>query len=235
MKFSPHINKISNKRKPGQRSASSFNRGDDYYKLSEPEISLLKEILSIPTFYGNEHILTRFIKDYAKGKGYITQPDRMGNVYITKGNIGKMDYVPLLNAHSDSVFRDHLELIKNNQRVDIVIDNDVIKGFHPITKKQMGVGMDDKNGVFISLMVLDKIKKGKIIFTTSEEIGMQGARYSVKRKRNEFYSNISYILALDSPAINVFTESFFDGPIFDRKSEFFNKSEKIIMKYISHP
>ena len=205
------------------------------YTLSDSEIKLLSEILSIPNKTGFETQLVSYIRKYAISKGYKVQSDKMGNLYISKGAINKNEYVPLLNAHTDSVFIEHLDLIGNKQKIEIAINDDIITGYHPITKQQMGIGCDDKNGVFIALMIMERVDKCKAVFTVSEENGMRGATYSIKRKNKSFYSNVGYILALDSPGNRTFTESFFDGLIFNSESEFYRKSEKIIKKHIPEP
>ena len=229
----PIINPFNDKQQPtSQEPAALFSYISN---LTDKEIELLCEILSIPNKSEHEWLLAKFIKRYCKNKGYKTTSDRMGNVYAVKGSIQDDEFLPLLNAHLDSVFSEHLELLNTNQRIDIKINGDTITGYHPITGNMMGVGMDDKNGVFIALLVLDRIDKGKAVFSVREEIGMRGAEYSINRADTSFYKGIGYILSFDSPNNNIFSESFNGKAIFNRDSDFFKISEPIINKHIVNP
>ena len=226
------IPKNGNSQPTSQEPAALFS---SISNLTDKEIQLLCEILSIPNKSEHEWLLAKFIKCYCKYKGYKTSSDKMGNVYVVKGRIEDDEFMPLLNAHLDSVFTEHLELLSTNQRIDIKINMDTITGYHPSTGNQMGVGMDDKNGVFILLMVLDKIEKGKAVFTVQEEIGMRGAEYSINRKDVSFYKGIGYLLSFDSPNNNIFSESFNGKAIFNRDSDYFKIAEPFINKHLDNP
>ena len=55
--------------------------------MEKIQINLLKEILSIPTYFGNEYRVSEFLMNYGNPKGYNTYKDKVGNVYFEKGKV----------------------------------------------------------------------------------------------------------------------------------------------------
>lgn len=129
---------------------------------------LLKEVLSIQTYSGQEKQMELYIKQYCKSKKY-TCTMTGNNIYITKG---KADLYPCFVAHTDTVHkiikdaRMRLNVIEHNDCL-FAIDNDC---------SQVGIGGDDKVGIYIALRMLERLPNCKVALFHSEEIGCIGSR-----------------------------------------------------------
>lgn len=132
------------------------------------DFQLLKNLYCIFSPSMEEKKMRRFIKRYiatnvphAKVK-----QDTSGNLLITKG---EADTYPCLCAHMDQVQRFHP---KDFCCVD---SNGVIFGYSPKTRKQCGLGADDKNGLYVALTCLKEYDILKCAFFVGEEIGCVGS------------------------------------------------------------
>jgi hypothetical protein len=90
--------------------------------------------------------------------------------------------------------------------------------------KPTGIGGDDKCGIFICLELLKTLDKVKIGLFVSEETGCHG---SSKCDVN-FLQDVGYITQYDAPGNHLITEICSGVRLFERDSEFFNKTLKVI-------
>ena len=65
--------------------------------------SFLKRILAIPSYSYREERMRDYILAFAKRRGITATTDSIGNVYLTKGEIGRGEYVPCFVNHMDTV------------------------------------------------------------------------------------------------------------------------------------
>lgn len=160
--------------------------------------TLLREILSIPTYSYREELIREYIERHANDKGYHVREDLIGNLYLSKGDVAPHEHFPCVVAHMDTVHR-HIELIDTNSRLIInegLIDNEtILTATHPITKEQTGIGGDDKCGIYICLELMDKLDKCKAVFFMGEEIGMVGS----SQVNEEFFGDVGYAIQFDAP------------------------------------
>jgi putative aminopeptidase FrvX len=194
---------------------------------------LLKEILSIPSKSGNELNLVNFIYEFLKKYKIPYKVDNMLNIYCTKG---EADIYPCVVAHTDTVHNNHhidvrTELKKNCRNVL----KEAYKGYNA-KGKPTGIGGDDKAGVFACLTLLLELPVLKAAFFVSEEIGCIGS----KAADPAFFENVGYAIQFDAPYDYMVTEVSSGVPLFDRRSEFFNKANNVLIEYIipeygSHP
>ena len=107
---------------------------------------LLYQLYSIHSMSGNEKKMRKFLKRMAKecGASEINQ-DVFGNLLIVKG---ESDTYPCMAAHMDQVQRLHS---KDFQVIEI---NGDAFGYSVKNHCQMGLGADDKNGIYICLEML---------------------------------------------------------------------------------
>ena len=54
----------------------------------------LKRVLAIPSYSYREERMRDYILSFAKKRGIAAAMDKIGNVYLTKGEIAKGEYVP---------------------------------------------------------------------------------------------------------------------------------------------
>jgi putative aminopeptidase FrvX len=194
---------------------------------------LLKEILSIPSYSGNERKLVDFICEFLKKNKIPYKVDKLLNIYCTKGDA---DIYPCVVAHTDTVHNNHhidvrTELKKNSRNVL----KEAYKGYNA-NGKPTGIGGDDKAGVFACLTLLLELPVLKAAFFVSEETGCMGS----KAADPAFYENVGYAIQFDAPYDYMVTEVSSGVPLFDRRSEFFNKANNVLIEYIipeygSHP
>jgi putative aminopeptidase FrvX len=194
---------------------------------------LLKEILSIPSYSGNERKLVHFICEFLEENKIPYKVDELFNIYCTKGDA---DTYPCVVAHTDTVhnnnYIDVRTELKNNSRNVL---KEAYKGYNA-KGKPTGIGGDDKAGVFACLTLLLELPVLKAAFFVSEETGCKGS----KAADPAFFENVGYAIQFDAPYDYMVTEVSSGVPLFDRRSEFFNKANNVLIEYIipeygSHP
>ena len=181
--------------------------------MKSKDLKLLKEILSIPTYYQHENLVREFLIEYAKKHKYDYQIDSYGNLYLTKGVLDDNEYYPCVVSHIDSVFVDHIDLIENNLKKKIQNKKGILTAINPINKKQTGLAADDLCGVFICLKMLENFPKLKAAFFVEEEYGRKGS----KNLDETFFKNVGYAVDFDAPSNNWFSISMLGEKIFNEK------------------
>ena len=63
----------------------------------------LKRVLSIPSVSYREERVRDFILEFAKRRAITATVDVAGNVYLTKGKVGKGEYVPCFGNHMEDL------------------------------------------------------------------------------------------------------------------------------------
>lgn len=158
----------------------------------------LKKILSLPSGE-NVYFVTEYILNFAKSNKLKFKMDGEGNIYITKG---ESDIYPCVTAHIDTVhsFGD-INIIETNGKYS----------------SKIGIGGDDKVGVFCCLSLLKALKVLKVAFFNGEERGCVGSRNPWKA----FFQNVGYLIAIDrrgnSDYINQYGGSYTTSKTFDEK------------------
>lgn len=137
--------------------------------MKQMNFELLKDLYGVFSPSNGEKKMRRFIKKHIKNHvhGASVQQDAIGNLLVTKGS-GDGGYACLC-AHMDQVQHFHP---KDFTCID---SNGVIFGYSPKTRKQCGLGADDKNGIFIALTCLEEYDNIKCAFFVGEEIGCVGS------------------------------------------------------------
>lgn len=103
-------------------------------------------------------------------RGYDTFRDAAGNVFATKG---KAKFYPTYVAHLDTVhdITGSLELCRMGE---------ILYAMDRSTVEQIGVGGDDKCGIYAALLVADMLPACKLAFFVDEEVGCIGSRAADK-------------------------------------------------------
>lgn len=140
--------------------------------------------LSIQTISRQQEKMQEYIKYRAeKIKGASLVSDTKGNIYITKG---KIDNYPCVVSHMDTV-HDIYEKFK-------IYENDgVMFSWDGDLRKQVGIGGDDKVGVFITLEALERFDTIKVAFFVDEELGCVGSRSADMT----FFEDVGFVLQCD--------------------------------------
>lgn len=110
--------------------------------------------------------------------------DKYGNMYIYKG---KADTVNCVIAHLD------INQKTKCDNVHILHIDQWIMGINKDTGVQIGLGHDDKAGVYFALQALKKFDNLKVFFPLDEEIGLVGTRAC----ELAFFENVGFMVQLD--------------------------------------
>ncbi len=124
--------------------------------------------------------------------------DDFGNVYLLKGT-KRVEHVPCVVAHIDTVHHDQRDLVLSNRRLNIVEtiegDKTILKAYDPRTLDRTGIGGDDCAGVAICLELILKFDNIIGAFFRQEENGCHGSTNSDR----EVFSKVSYAIQFDAP------------------------------------
>lgn len=136
--------------------------------MKDLDFQLLKDLYCIFSPSTKEVEMCRFIKWYISKNipSARVKQDEIGNLLITKG---EADRYPCLCAHMDQVQDFH-------PKDFVCLDSGgIILGYSPGTRRQCGLGADDKNGLFVVLACLKEYDILKCAFFVGEEIGCVGS------------------------------------------------------------
>jgi putative aminopeptidase FrvX len=206
------------------------------------DITLLKEVLSVPTKTYQEHLMVDFLVNWLTENEIEHYVDNKMNIYATKKETSDLPedfFFPCVISHTDTVH--HLDTIN--------IEEMMLKNSQGELKPSLkafnndgfptGIGGDDKCGVFACLTLLKELPYLKAAFFVAEETGCHGSNAADKN----FFENVGYGIQFDAPENWMITEKCFGQLLFDRGTEFFEKIDKVLtegmineqMQYMVHP
>lgn len=142
----------------------------------------LKRTHEIQSKSGKTERMTAFIIAEAEMVGATVEQDGE-NLYLTKG---EAEIYPCFVAHTDTVH----QIIEHFQVLEL---NGLLVGWNPVAGLQVGVGGDDKVGVWLALQMLNELPAGKAAFFYDEETGCKGAR----KADLSFFDDCAFILQGD--------------------------------------
>jgi len=155
----------------------------------------LLDVLRVQTNSENEKLMVLYLdKELRKLKLPYTI-DAVGNILVTKG---EAKTYPCVTSHMDTVhsFVSNFEIYTDKD------DNDVL--FTLSGKQKVGIGGDDKCGVFACLYLLKTIPQIKVVFFSREEAGCKGSRGIDKG----FFSDCRYLIQLDRRGSRDFIQTY---------------------------
>ena len=164
---------------------------------------LLIDLLSVQTTSGNEFNMIAHIFNFCRQN--VPEADvkvKDNNIYITKG---ESDIYPCVVAHTDTVHDIH-DFFK------VFDDDGCLFAFNAQTGKQVGVGGDDKVGIWLALEMLMKFDKIKCAFFHSEEVGCVGSRAADM----DWFKDVGYCLQGDRRGNKDFVNNI-SGKLFSKK------------------
>lgn len=145
---------------------------------------LLMDVLSVQSYSGQESRMNTYIRQWCKANGFKCRGHK-GNLYIVKG---KADLYPCIVAHTDTVH----DIIKGVDRLDIIEHRGSLLALDR-NHHQVGIGGDDKVGIYIALRMLLRLPACKVAFFHSEEVGCIGSKDADLR----FFSDCKFVLQAD--------------------------------------
>lgn len=149
-------------------------------------MELLKELYKISSPSGNERKMKKFIKDWCKRniEDYVLQTDNNGNMYIQKGN---SETYPCVVAHLDEVHN------SKGKGFRVIESEGIMFGFNIKIKDYVGIGADDKNGIWVALKCLKEYDNIKVAFFVEEERGCVGS----SEADMSFFNDVRFVLQCD--------------------------------------
>jgi len=151
--------------------------------FTEEEQRLLYDVMSVQTESRYEGPMIDFILKWLSDKDYKFHLDDSSNIYITKG---VADVYPTYVSHMDQVHNTATSF-------QIYTAGNKWFAFNKNTMSQVGIGGDDKVGIFICLQALLTFDVCKVVFFVAEEIGCVGSRACDM----SFFDNSAFVLQSD--------------------------------------
>jgi len=196
-------------------------------------IEKFKELLSVPSKTYQEEDMVEFICNELESiPGVTFYRDSMMNVYATKGELSEGEFYPMFIAHTDTVHQKVDKIVVKEENLarpntfGKKFDDELVPCLKAYTEDggETGIGGDDKCGIFICLELLKTLDKVKIGLFVSEETGCHG---SSKCDEN-FLKDVGYITQYDAPGNHLVTEICSGVRLFERESEFYQKTLPLI-------
>jgi di/tripeptidase len=196
------------------------------------DLEFLKELMSVRSSTYKEELMVQYICDWLDKEGIPYVVDDMMNVYATKTSEGYEEKLyPCMVAHTDTVhrFEDEIhvreEMLPNRQKQSKLS----LKAYDQ-NGKPVGIGGDDKCGVYGALVSLRDLPHVKGAFFVSEETGCWGS----KEASPEFFSDVAYAIQLDAPSNYMVTEVCSGTRLFDRNSDFYRIADEVLTESFEH-
>lgn len=145
---------------------------------------LLKQLYQINSKSGSEAQIIDFITSFVTTNfpQVHIEIDKTGNIYITKGIA---DTYPVIVAHTDQVgdYKGKISIFRSHGIIIGIGENG----------KQVNLGADDKNGIWIALELLRTEPILKIALFPGEEIGCVGS----KACNMDFFKDARFVIQCD--------------------------------------
>ena len=154
--------------------------------------SFLKRVLAIPSYSRREERMRDYILAFARRRGIVATIDNVRNVYLTKGKIGRGEYVPCFVNHIDTMQKPQRAYVLRNERLPVQ-ERKNEEGKTELYVDGFGIGGDDKAGVAMALALVDVLPKCKAVFFVQEEDGFVGSR----NMDDGFLGNVSLLITMD--------------------------------------
>ena len=166
------------------------------------ELQLI-DVLRIQSYSGDFKHMSKFICKKIEKLGLTYTKDKMGNIYVTKG---EGDVYPTMVCHIDTVhlFSPFYQVHQAGRNIFAV---------NKINCDKMGVGGDDKVGVFMTLKMLEDREVFKAAFFVDEEIGCVGSRAC----NFEFFNDSAFVLECDRKGSDDFVNSISGTKLYSRE------------------
>lgn len=132
------------------------------------DFTLLKQIYAAHSLSGKEGKRRKVVRDYVRKNipDCTMFTDPAGNLFITRG---QSDTYPCIAAHLDMVCE------TRSRDFNTYETDEILFGFSLKNRRQESAGMDDGNGIFAAILMLERFPVMKVALFTREEVGAQGA------------------------------------------------------------
>jgi di/tripeptidase len=179
-------------------------------------LNLLKQILAVPSCSRQEGRMVEFLVEHVRQRGASrcgeVTTDELNNVYIRKGS---PEYLPCLAAHLDTVQPPRL--------VEVVQQDGTLLGVDEHGQR-MGIGADDKAGVFICLELLERFDNIAVALFAAEEVGCVGAYHAPAA----WFGDVGYVIEFDCPGHGLLSYTSSGTQLFANGGEFIRTARPVL-------
>lgn len=155
----------------------------------------LISLLKVQTNSENEKLMVLYLDKELRKLKLDYQIDAVGNILVVKG---KTNLYPCVVSHMDTVHN----FVPDFRVYKDIDDDDVL--FAMNGKQRVGIGGDDKCGVFACLYLLKTMPQIKVVFFSREENGCKGSTNINK----EFFVDCRYLIQLDRRGSGDFIQTY---------------------------
>jgi di/tripeptidase len=149
--------------------------------------------------------MEKYVKKRIQQMGLYYDTDKYGNIYCTKGDA---EFYPTMVSHMDTVHT-------INPNYEIHRSGNNIFAIDRATMERLGVGGDDKVGVYITLELLEYFDNFKAVFFKDEEVGCVGS----SQADFSFFDDSSLVLQCDRKGFSDFVMSISGVQMYDKDLE----------------
>lgn len=150
-------------------------------------MNLLTQLYSINSKSGHEEAIKHLVKQRLAVLSLQLIEDAYGNILITKGIA---DIYPCVAAHLDEI---HEPCVRK-----IMVNEDRIYALDEHLQEQVGIGADDKNGIWIVMRLLEQLDVLKaVLFVREEKCDYEGYRHGSDECDLAFFNDVKYVLQCD--------------------------------------
>lgn len=173
-----------------------------YEKMNEWE--LLFQLYKINSKSSNEKEIISFILHYLSNLNLNISQDTVGNIFISKGETTSY---PCVAAHLDEVHLPAQRILHTENNIVFATDEH---------GERVGIGADDKNGIWVALQLLQtKLPLKVALFVHEEKLdGASGCVGSMACDL-EFFNDVKYIVECDRKGANDIVICGKDVPLCD--------------------
>ena len=165
-------------------------------------MELLKELYTINSKSGKEDEIKKFILSYISHILLHIETDETGNLFITKGNA---QLYPCVVAHLDEVHELSTRIIIETPPTLCAVNE---------VGKRVGIGADDKNGIWIALKLLEQCENIKVaLFVEEEKDGDKSGCRGSKACDLSWFDDVGYVLECDRKGGDDFVVQAKDIPL----------------------
>jgi di/tripeptidase len=166
---------------------------------------ILKKLINIPSFSGEEKKLSDFLcSEYGEKRKLVCKRDSLHNIYIKRATDDEKEKLPLLMAHLDNHSNgDSIENRKRLQEEDFLN----LSGGQIIKKYEIQAGFDDKAGLASILYLFTQTDlKFRALFVVQEERSSVGSSFDRQggggidytlNKWPEIFEKAEFLISLD--------------------------------------
>jgi len=159
--------------------------------------------------------MVEFLANHAREHGYCFETDLWNNVYLRKGKRGP---VPAVCAHIDTVPTVGTGKLRQQRGRLFGVDGH---------GQLVGIGGDDKAGVYVCLELLERLDNLAVILFAAEEIGGLGS----KNAPAAWFTDVGYLIEFDCPGQGLVSYTSGGVRLFPNDGEFIQRAAPVMEKH----